>query len=318
MEYKGYIQNVKPLNNGNFSFDLQGNGEAKRILCFSPQKRQNVEEKLKSPVKVKNMRLDNSDNCFIYDGDDNNMQTMNELEFDPINYEDVKLASIHLIANSSLFDITVKILSKRPTRIIKGKPLDVYCVTDGTAKMKFSDWEVSKLQVGQTYDMTNIKYKIDPYGNHELATPQRGFSAIMSQKKLDTSNITPEDPTKEDENKKGEILRVDKLEMYKKCSQCSKKVTAHNQKISICSSDACKDKPMKTSLLESGMFAHIIFVHNGREIKLTLFGDTIADIVPDWENKPKDDLKMELAMTDELELTWNNKMIITSAKCVAE
>ena len=151
-----------------------------------------------------------------------------------------------------------------------------------------------------------------------MATPQRGFSAIMSQEQLDTSNITPEEPIKEDENKRGEILRVDKLEIYKKCSQCSKKVTAHNQKISICSSDACKDKPMKTSLLKSGLFPHITFVHNGSEVKLTLFDHTIADIVPDWESKPKDDLKMKLAMTNELELTWDNKMIITSAKCVAE
>ena len=59
---------------------------------------------------------------------------------------------------------------------------------------------------------------------------------------------------------------------------------------------------MKTLLLKSGLFAHIIFVHDGNETKLTL-----------WERLGAKEIKMELAMTDELELTC----IITSAKCVS-
>ena len=97
----------------------------------------------------------------------------------------------------------------------------------------------------------------------------------------------------------------------------SKKVTAQNQKISVCPSDGCRDKPMKTLLLKSGLFAHIIFVHHGNETKLTLFDHVIADIVPDWKRLGAIEIKMELVMTDELELTWSKKSIITSAKCVS-
>merc|ERR1711936_324599 len=56
-DIEGYVENV-------FAFEVQGEEESQRVVCFSPHKRQLIDEKLKSPVKLRQVKRGTRDIIF--------------------------------------------------------------------------------------------------------------------------------------------------------------------------------------------------------------------------------------------------------------
>ena len=54
---EGFVNNIQPLGEeGGFAFDIQGDASSTRIVCFTPQKRKQIDDLLKSPVKIAKLK----------------------------------------------------------------------------------------------------------------------------------------------------------------------------------------------------------------------------------------------------------------------
>ena len=103
----GHVQSYRMnQSNDSFSFKLQMETTAKRFLCFSPGKRALVQDKLLSPVKVKNPRKSKGESYYFDDKSD--FEDV-QVEFKPLDYSNVTVDRLKYIASMGLVDITLQI-----------------------------------------------------------------------------------------------------------------------------------------------------------------------------------------------------------------
>ena len=174
--WRGYIHNVKPLvNDTAFAFDVQGTDRTTRVVCFTPPKRKQVEDLIKSPVKIARLKTPTKGNDYIF-GETSELRSA-ELQFEPIDYDNIDFKNIHLHAVNSTLDTKVTVLSKGKPKTITEKSLTIYSVSDGSDVLKLNDWCNSNLTVNKVYALVNIRLKKDHFNNFELLTPAKGFRA---------------------------------------------------------------------------------------------------------------------------------------------
>ena len=128
----GYVQNVQDVNANSFSFELQlSPTQSRRFVCYTPTKKQKIEEKLQSPVKLKNVKLGNTQNFF-----NNNSEVedaaADTLDFTPINYENLTISQIKAVSTNALININVQVIKKSYSTVKNDKNVDVYEVHDPT------------------------------------------------------------------------------------------------------------------------------------------------------------------------------------------
>ena len=165
----GYVKNGKNINSTStsFSFDLQGKESSIRFVCFSPEKRKEIDGKITSPVKVKKARLSAGRDLVFQPSSE--LEDV-ELDFQPINSDEITIKSLHMVAGRSLIDIDIHILEKVEHKVVKGKKLESFVVGDSTGSCKLTVWEDagSAIVVGCSYELLNAQVTKENYGSFGL------------------------------------------------------------------------------------------------------------------------------------------------------
>ena len=93
---------------------------------------------MKSPVKVRKFKRSKGGDFYYNENSD---MEDDKVDYDVINYVMMKSFNWRLFTDLR----QTRNITLSPTIIIKGKKMDVYCVTDGTAIIQLCDWESSNL-----------------------------------------------------------------------------------------------------------------------------------------------------------------------------
>ena len=214
-EPTGYLQNVRAINNHTFTFDLQTKNSAKRFICFSPEKRALVDDKNKSPVKIKRTKLSKGKGKHQdYILQSESVIVDDSVDYDPIDYSCIQIAQLHLVPDGSLINIKINVMSKVSSKVIGGKQIDTYSVGDATAACKLTVWErCAEIECGKSYELVGIRVQKDAYGSFGLTTPQKGFSVnpLIEQINVEHQPVLCGTPTA----LHGEISLVKKVTKYK-------------------------------------------------------------------------------------------------------
>ena len=131
----GFVTNIRDESQASFSFDFQTSPmQSSRIMCYTPGKRARVEENLRSPVKIKNIKLGKKLN--FYNEDSEIEPTEEDLGFEPINYANLTIDKLQSVSRNALIDISVNVLKKEHSKQLNSKTVDTYSVSDPTGKIK--------------------------------------------------------------------------------------------------------------------------------------------------------------------------------------
>ena len=309
-EYSGFVQNVRDINSSAFSFDLQSQSSSKRFVCFSPEKRKEINDKLLSPVKIKRTRLASSSKGkqdLIFGPTSEIEDTA--LGFEPINYQEINIDSLHLVADGSLLDIEVAVLDKIGSKLVNEKHIDTYVIGDESNSCKFTVWNHcgGTIEVGASYKLTNARVIKDIYGSFGLSTPMKGFNIEKIAKDIKSpaafKSFVPVQKTKS-----GEISFIESIMRYKICSnpKCKKKLPATDKKCIDCLH--CNGS-IKVKFCEEGVFVKFVLVDSdGEKTSLTMFQDAVKKLIPDFMKLSDASLKGKLLNDfDDIKVTLSNK-----------
>ena len=103
---EGYISNLSEVEGNKFSFDVQQKRKCVKILSFTPQKKQCLEDKLKSPVKLTELREGKYGNLIL--SHQSNIEDA-KVDFAFREPEQFHLGNSHLFAPSTLVNVTVNV-----------------------------------------------------------------------------------------------------------------------------------------------------------------------------------------------------------------
>lgn len=309
---EGYVQNVQTINEDTFSFEVQGESSSERVVCFkSPVKRKLVESRVKSPVKLNNIKISKKTNDWILE-DDSIIKEIDDLDFEPLNYENLSIEKLNKVAVGSTFSLCVKI-DTRHSKTVHGKKVDIFGVSDSSGQIKFSSWEhaAGNPTLGMCYELNNVRLKKDNYGNLELVTPKLGFSISKSSKVIDaacqiTNNaVVPIT---------GEIFKINSIGKYLICVNCHKKIQEDGSKIVKCV--YCKNS-MKKKFCDNSLYVKFTFMSDdNKKIDATIFKNELLSLIPEVSKMNEEEIKDALISFDELLLTLTEKNIVNFVKTI--
>ena len=305
----GYVQNVRNLNDSSFSFDLQTSPTAcTRFLCFSPGKRKQVDENIKSPVKVKNIKLGKNN----YFNDGSQMDPTDRPDIEPIDYDNLTVAELNKVATNSIVDISVKILEKTLSKKVNGKTVDTYVAGDETGVIKLSFWQEENLSIGSVYHLQNIRLQRDNFNIMSLVTPKEGFSFSKNVgKNIETAPVSAPRDIKEI---KGEIMSMEAFVKYRTCDKCNKKLPSTTESSVKCAAGNC---PNTVKIKFAGKACYVRFnfmTEQDEKLNLTMFTDEVITFIPDFWKKSDGEFSSMFLDLPELVITTGKNNVVSSAR----
>lgn len=238
-----YLHSVSEVKNASeskrkyFNCIVQSNNKPIRAVCFSPEKRPELQAvaATKSPVKIKNYKQSNNDDLTItkftkitpLDNKDVDFAYSEELSSigtgKPVGILSIpKLAAEQLIVvKGKVVKVSgVKMLS---TRYGKLKKQDVV-IADPTAHVKVVLWgdHVNALQLDQTYTLNNVRVKSTKF-EHYLNTPRNEDFTAIDAAPFTTPVIEYEDDVDTTSTVNGTILGVQNTSKSLGCNNCQKR-----------------------------------------------------------------------------------------------
>lgn len=180
-EVTGYIQIcLSPIKGKQskkkfFDFAIQTEQKVVRGVCFSPEKKKEVEHFIstKSPVKIRKYgQNDKFDPNNIVIERNTTLPVAAPLTFSPINMENNKtIAALSNICQNQTVTIRGKFTKLHGVKKIVTCNLmkqDAFFVTDATGTIKVVFWEsfVNMAVEGKSYEFTNFTFKDDKFGRY--------------------------------------------------------------------------------------------------------------------------------------------------------
>lgn len=176
----GYVHCLSPVKGANennkkkyFDFAIQTEQSVLRGICFSPEKKREIDNfiKTKSPIKIKKYGENDKFGA-------TSLSMSTPLPFGPTDMEgDKTVVSLRNVCPNQTVTLRGKLtklygLKKLPScNLTKQEGL----VTDSTGSIKVVFWEsfVDMAQEGKSYDFKNFTYKNDNYGIY-ISTAKEG------------------------------------------------------------------------------------------------------------------------------------------------
>jgi DNA-directed RNA polymerase subunit RPC12/RpoP len=187
----GYIHNVSPMKKGIFfECQLQTSTETVRAVCFSPKKRTAIVNYSENgtAVKVKKFRYEtkyNSQDIVI--DEHTTVDECKDITFEkkdlPDTTKTIQIAHLKSLSVGQLVTVKGKVISTKPVKNIKPTLTmrEVYIV-DTTGSIKLILWQeyVDNVQVGGTYNFSNVRLKKDSYTQELYINTAKNEESIIT------------------------------------------------------------------------------------------------------------------------------------------
>jgi hypothetical protein len=307
----GFVQNVRDMSSSSFSFDLQTSPtNTRRFLCFSPSKRKRIDDKVKSPVKLKNIKL--GKNNYFNDGSE---IEPTKLEFQPIDYDKLNVAELNNLATNSLVNISLKVLEKTESTKVNGKKIEKYAAGDETGVIKLIIWEGEKLSIGSVYNLQNIRLQRDSFNILSLVTPKEGFSFTKDDgREMKTATFSNNDLKEIKGEIKGEIMSIECFVKYRTCDKCNKKLPSTTESSVKCAADGCPNT-VKVKFAGHACYVRFNFMTEKKEkLNLTMFTDDVTTFIPDFWKMTDNQFSSAFLDLPELVVTASKKNVVSNAR----
>ena len=258
-----YLHNVSEVKNASeskrkyFNCIIQSNKKLVRAVCFSPEKRTELQTlaKTKSPVKMKNYKRSNNDNDDLTITKYTKITPVDKAEVEFVYAEElsssatgkpVNILSILNLAPEQLILVKGKVLKMsgvkiQTTRFGKLQKQDVI-IADSTAHIKLVLWGeyVNTLQLNKTYTLKNVRVKPTRF-EHFLNTPKNEDFNAVEATEYTTPVVEYEDEVDTTCMINATILGVKQASKALCCSGCQKRdVEIINPNKAICRSHSCQ------------------------------------------------------------------------------
>ena len=220
-----------------FDFKVQTESEVLRGVCFSPERRQKLEDiqTAKSPVKLKNYTQNNKfgpTNIVI----ERNTQILTTpdapFSFAPLKI-DIAIQDLRSVTPNRIITVKGKLTKLCKAKQIPGKTFTKQegLVADTTGSVKIVLWEtfVGTCNEGESYKFSNFVYKQDNYGTYIASTRQ----LCKVQKIEDIVDAVKESMVDlEMKEKTAKVIGVSSALKYLSCCACKKKIDSENNDMS--------------------------------------------------------------------------------------
>ena len=231
---QGYLLNIKSADpdgsNSRIEFMLQQKEETKRVLYFSPKskKRTALEELNMSPVKITCFRKNMKSGDYIMDHD-TVISPETQLDFQPLNMQELKLKDVEKCAIESMITVTAKVRSKSTITKKNGLPYQVIAVSDDSASIRLILWKdyVNSCEQSKTYVFSNIKVKRDKEYGHVFLGTAYGNDTIITEAEDIGKVSTAESSSMVQVGEKhytGDVVSIGRITRLIQCANCPKKV----------------------------------------------------------------------------------------------
>ena len=255
-----YLHNISEVKNASeskrkyFNCIVQSNDKQIRAVCFSPEKRAEMQAvaATKSPVKMKNYKQSSNDDLTItqftkiipLDNKDVNFAYSEELCLAGTG-KPIPISSIIKLAAEQLIIVKGKVVKTsgvkmQPTRYGKLKKRDVV-IADPTAYIKVVLWGnyVDALQLHETYILNNVRVKNTKFERY-LNTPRNENFTAVNDVPFTTAVVPYEDEVDTTSTVNGMILGIQNASKSLACNNCQKRtvqiVTPHKGLCQSCKS----------------------------------------------------------------------------------
>ena len=226
--------------------------------------------------------------------------------------EEVKQLSVH-----QHISVTGKVGSTEAVEKVHVKARNMtlkkggFVIADETSVIRGVAWEknVGVLKVGSTYKFCNVTVRMFS-GAKFLSLSE---NAVLEEV-TDMGEVVEEDVEEGVDGVKvgkGEIVQVEKCEVYNSCRTCKVKIVAENEFIGKCPKCEAKVKLIKCWKSVSTRF--VILDDDGREYRVTAFDDIVKNIT---DGQTGEDVGDKLLSAPVMTFTINRKDIVCAVGTV--
>ncbi len=258
-----YLHNISEVKNASeskkkyFNCIVQCNDKPVRAVCFSPEKRSELQALAasKSPVKLRNYKRGSNASEDLTITKFTKVTALDQKEVEFAYSEEiasasvgkpVSISSIPKLASEQLILIKAKVVKIscvkiQSTRFGQLKKQDVI-VADPTASIKIVLWgeHVNCLELNQTYTLKNVRVKSTKF-EHYLNTPRNEDFAALDAIPYSVPVVEYEDEGDSTSTVNGSIIGVQQASKYIGCNGCPKRnVQIVTPNKAICQNESCK------------------------------------------------------------------------------
>ena len=259
------VKNASESKRKYFNCIVQCEDKPVRAVCFSPEKRSELQAvaKSRSPIKLKNYKRASNDSEDLTITKFTKISTLEKNEVNFLFSEEissastgksVSISSIPKLATEQLIQIKGKVMKMsgvkvQSTRFGQVKKRDVI-VADQTATVKVVLWGeyVNCLQLNETYTLKNVRVKSTKYGQYLNSPKNEGFSALDATP-YSIPVVEYEDEIDTTSSVNGTIIGVEQASKHIGCNGCTKRsVEIVAPKKAICQSCKLQQLPSTCSI----------------------------------------------------------------------
>ena len=136
---------------------IEGKGKCLNFVCFEPQKKQQLDDLLGSPVKVSKTRASSKSSDLIL-VNESEVIPVEKMDYDFIDMHNLKVSDLTNLAEGCLVTIEVKTRSKE-LESSRGLAYQVLSVADTSGVIKVMLWGeefLNKVEEGKSYKFENV------------------------------------------------------------------------------------------------------------------------------------------------------------------
>lgn len=330
----GYVQNLSPpkrnkkdtLNYSTFQLQM-ATGKVKEGLCFSSTKRRLLEEKQSTRTALKLMGYTSTATGERFVVNDMTLiSTPNALEYsfqfsDELSSKKSQTKTLKEVAEQGLdmelVTVCVKVLTVEPVKIVGMDKLKLVnaVIADRSATVPLEIWEnqVDAISCSGMYRMENLRVRNRNGVKMLGTTKETSVDQIANddlQKLCCNSKTVDVAPTRS--VKVANINYIERLEEFKKCCNCKKKIIqASTTNSGIIRCDKCQCV-MKSENCENGVWAKLVVIVDGENVQLILFEEVLKSFCK-GKLPSVDQLHEKLLLESNLEITYNRNSKIVSS-----
>ena len=215
----------------------------------------------------------------------------------------------HLAVNQHV-SVSGKVVSIETSEMVHVKARSItlkkeaFVLADGTGVIRGVAWEkdVGVVKVGCSYKFCNVTIRSFSGAKYLSLSENSAIEEVE-----DIGEVVEEDADDSVGVKivKGEIVHVEKCDMYDSCRTCRAKVIALSESIGKCSKCEAKAKMSKSNRSRTARF--VIKDGNGHEYKVTSFDEVVEKIADGLNGEEIED---KLLCAPEMTFTMNHKDVI--------
>ena len=271
-----------------FDFKVQLKEEIVRGVCFSPEKKEKLEQfqKCKSPIKIRKYGENHKYGArnVVIEKKNQVILSAAPLCFACVDLDsDKSIGSLKRVAPNQTVTIKGKVVNLSGRKKIAGKNLSKQegMIVDSNDTMKVVLWEsfIDSVEEGKTYEFINFTYKVDKYGiyigsgrNESSVKEVEGLEGPLAECVVDERELAEREI-------ECTVLGISDASKYHSCRNCKKKIEIDG-KVAHCScgmsqkvSAACIQWVVKLFVEEPGGNAfHLTAFHAAVRQLMAKFG----------------------------------------------